>query len=89
MSKFRGLMDAANSREKPTSQPAPVVVSRKRQGGGRPRGKRSDPDFEQITAYIRKQTHQGVKIALLQEGQGQEFSELVEDLLAEWLRVRS
>ena len=32
--------------------------------------------------------HQGVKIALLQEGRGQEFSELVEDLLAEWLKAR-
>ena len=56
---------------------------------GRPRGKRNDPNFEQITAYIRKQTHQGVKIALLQEGRGQEFSELVEDLLAKWLKARS
>ena len=88
MSKFRGLMDAANSRENPTAQPAPVVMSSKRRGG-RPRGKRSDPDFEQITAYIRKQTHHGVKIALLQEGRGQEFSELLENLLAEWLQIRS
>ena len=89
MSKFRGLIDAAKSRENPASPPAPVVISTKQQGRGRPRGKRSDPNFEQITAYIRKQTHQGVKIALLQEGSGQEFSELVEDLLARWLKARS
>ena len=88
MSKFKGLIDAANSRENTAPQSAPVVMPTKRRGG-RPRGKRSDPDFEQITAYIRKQTHHGVKIALLQEGRGQEFSELLENLLAEWLQIRS
>ena len=57
--------------------------------GGGQRGKRSDPDFDQVTAYIRKQTHQRAKIALLQEGRGREFSEFVEDLLANWLQARS
>ena len=52
---------------------------------GRPSGKRTDPDFAQVTAYIRKATHHGVKLRLLQEGQGREFSELVEELLAGWL----
>ena len=89
MSKFQGLIDAANSREDPAAKPAPLVMSTKRRGRGRPRGKRSDPNFEQVTTYIRKHTHQGVKIALLQEGRGQEFSELVEDLLAKWLKARS
>ena len=89
MSKFKGLIDAANSRENTAPQSAPVVMPTKRRGRGRPRGKRSDPDFEQITAYVRKDTHQGTKIALLQEGRGREFSELVEDLLAKWLKARS
>ena len=89
MSKFKGLIDAANSKENTAAQPAPVLMPTKPRGRGRPRGKRSDPNFEQITDYIRKQTHQGVKIALLQEGRSQEFSELVEDLLAEWLQTRS
>lgn len=52
---------------------------------GRPRGKRSDPDYEQVTAYIRRNTYTATKIALLQENQGREFSELVEDLLSEYL----
>lgn len=52
---------------------------------GRPSGKRTDPDYAQVTAYIRKATHHAVKLRLLQEGQGREFSELVEDLLAVWL----
>lgn len=55
---------------------------------GRPRGKRSDPDYEQVTAYIRRDTHTAIKIALLQENQGREFSELVENLLAEYLSTQ-
>jgi hypothetical protein len=52
---------------------------------GRPPGKRSHPEFEQITAYIRRDTHQAVKIGLLQNGR-KEFSELIEDLLRHWLK---
>ena len=88
MSKYQGLIDAANSRENTAPEPAPAVTPTKRRGRGRPRGKRSDPNFEQVTTYLRKHTHQGVKIALLQEGGGREFSELVEDLLARWLKAR-
>ena len=98
MSKFQSLLDVANRREevkqskKPARkkitpvdmQPVATVASRR----GRPTGKRSDPNYEQITAYIRKETHKDVKIALLQEGQGREFSELVEDLLSDWLKAR-
>ena len=89
MSKFQGVIDAAKGREDTAAKPAPLVVSTKPQGKVRPPGKRRDPDFEQVTAYIRKNTHHGVKIALLQEGKGQEFSELVEGLLAKWLNSRS
>ena len=46
MSKFRGLIDDANSRESTTPEPAPVAMPTKPRGRGRPRGKRSDPDFD-------------------------------------------
>ena len=80
---LQGVIDAARGREGAPAKTGPVEVSTKKRG--RPPGKRSNPDFEQITAYIRKDTHQGVKIVLLQEGKGQEFSELVEKLLSGWL----
>ncbi|MDQ3747816.1 MAG: hypothetical protein M3367_02200 [Acidobacteriota bacterium] len=57
-------------------------TSRKR---GRPPAKRSDPDFVGLTTYVRRDTHTRAKIALLQEGKGRELSELVEDLLRDWL----
>lgn len=98
MSKFQSILDVANSRQAETPKkkklskishtaaPVSQVITPRR---GRPAGKRSNPDYEQTTAYIRKRTHQGVKIALLQEGEGREFSELVEELLAGWLKART
>jgi hypothetical protein len=53
---------------------------------GRPSGKRSDPDFVGFTTYIRKDTHRKAKIALLEEGDGRELSELVEELISHWLK---
>lgn len=94
MSKFSKVLEAAKERgagpeEKKwgasfSTMRDPTAAQPARRG--RPRGKRSDPDYEQTTAYIRKQTHLGVKIALLKEGKGREYSELVEDLLADWLK---
>jgi len=57
-------------------------------GHGRPTGKRGHPDFEQVTAYIRKDTHHQVKLALLRELKGQQFSDLVEELLSTWLKAQ-
>jgi hypothetical protein len=52
------------------------------QGGG----KRSDSDYRQVSAYVRRDTYQRVKLALLEEER--EFSELVEELLQHWLETR-
>jgi hypothetical protein len=53
---------------------------------GRRNGKRRDPAFEQVTAYIRRDTHHAVKLTLLKDGRNRQFSDLVEMLLADWLR---
>ena len=50
-------------------------------------GKRSNEDYRQVSAYIRKDTHRRVKIALLEEER--EFSELVEELLSRWVDSRT
>jgi hypothetical protein len=52
---------------------------------GRPPGKRSDPEYQPVTAWIRKKTYQSVRERLLREGRG-EFSVLVETLLRDWLK---
>jgi hypothetical protein len=83
MSKFKGVLEAARGRE--VEEQAPRVLSVAR---GRPKGKRSDPAFEQVTAYIRKETYLQIKMALLQEGTDRDFSQLVEELLGAYLRTQ-
>jgi len=41
-----------------------------------------------VSAYIKKETYRNTKIALLQQGNNQEFSELVEQLLSDWLSTQ-
>ena len=70
----------------PSPAPAAEPQAKKR---GRPSGKRSDPDCVQVTAYINKHRHQAAKMELLKDGGSQDFSELVDSLLAEWLKSRT
>jgi hypothetical protein len=89
-SKFKGVFEAAKSRRGQAAEPekaqdSPTSASPKR---GRPSGKRSDPDFVPLTVYVRKETHRGVKRALLDQDEPGEISELVEELLADWLAGR-
>jgi hypothetical protein len=94
-SKFKSILDHAKVREPETvaeeeahPSPAPVAISANKKRG-RPSGKRSDADFVQVTAYIHKDIHLNVKIALLKSGDDKDFSELVDGLLAGWLKSRT
>lgn len=53
----------------------------------KPKGKRNNPAFTQVTAYIPRTLHEEVKISLIREG-SQDFSTLVENLLAEWVQTQ-
>jgi hypothetical protein len=107
MSKFKGILKAAQDREKEKPPEEPVEKSAEKpkekaevksdssiepspppQKRGRPRGKRSNPDYEQVTAYIKKKTYKETKIALLEQEELENFSELVEKLLSEWLSTQ-
>jgi len=48
------------------------------------RAKSADPDFLKFTTYIRRHTHRAVKMKMVE--QGREFSDLVEELLSDWLQ---
>jgi len=65
-----------------------VPDKEERKGPGRPRGKRSSPQYDQVTAYIPHALHDEVKIFLIREGR-KEFSTLVEELLAEWVQQKN
>ncbi len=91
-SRFTDVINAARQRpeqelqpqEQPTPQPAPQAKR------GRPAGgKRNNPDYEQVAAYIPKELNKRVKMRLLELDKPREFSELVEFLLKKWLQSGS
>ena len=71
MSKFKKALDAIKDRQT-EEQPK--------------RGKRSDPNYQQITAYLPKDLHHALKVALAQDKQ--EMSALFEELIKDWLKAR-
>jgi hypothetical protein len=70
----------------------PTTISRNQEAEtprrvGRPAGgKKSNPDYQQVTSYIRRQTYQDTQVKLLRQGRRQDFSDLVEELLSKWLQ---
>jgi hypothetical protein len=88
MSKFDKILSTAKGRDKTSAKKPSSNDETEPKRRGRPSGKRSDPDFVQTTAYIRGDTYKAVKIALIEEDQGHEYSELVEELLSKWLKSK-
>lgn len=66
---------------KPTPPEGPKI--------GRPKtGKRSNPEYRQVSAWIRIATYQKVTDRLFLKENRREFSDLVETLLVDWLKRR-
>lgn len=66
-------------------RPAPKPLSATREGRRRRIGRSADPSYSKSTMYIHQDVHQEVKRLLI--GTGKDYSELVEDLLRQWLNV--
>lgn len=82
-SKFNAVLGqrrTAQSEQTPSTETPPPTEKTIGRGRGRPPGKRTNPDYQQVTIYIPRALHDQVKISLIQEGR-KEFSELVETLL--------
>ncbi len=56
---------------------------------GRPAGKRSNPEFEPTTIFLRKTTKKTANRTLEDSGIKQDRSELIEELLQTWISARS
>jgi len=77
-----------------TFEQSPVKIELRSNGGndataprrGRPNGKRSNAEFQQVTAYVRRDTYRRVSIKLLDRENKGEFSELIEELLNKWVK---
>lgn len=99
-SRFSGILNQAKGRKPepvevlpelapPIASPSPALLDPPApRGPGRPRGKRSDPTFDQVSAYLPHALYHQVRLELMKDDKGQEFSELVHELLADWLKRR-
>jgi hypothetical protein len=70
--------------ERPSTPPSAAGMT----GGGKGRpatGKRSDPEWNRYTVLLRKVTHKQASRRLQDLDTGQDLSELVDELLTEWL----
>jgi len=67
----------------PGPQPTPISMR------GRPTGKRSNPEFEPTTIFLRKTTKKTANRTLEDSGIKQDLSELIEELLQTWISARS
>jgi hypothetical protein len=65
--------------------PQPTSISMR----GRPAGKRSNPEFEPTTIFLRKATKKTANRTLEDSGIKQDLSELIEELLQNWISGRS
>lgn len=99
-SQFEGLFNAvkdkkasAANEEKPKKRvakkaspdPPPVVEKSEIPASAKSR----NSDFEQTLVYLKKETKKEVKRSLLDDAANRNFSDLVEDLLSDWLHRRT
>jgi hypothetical protein len=84
MSKFDGILSVkSGTSAKKESKAISKGTSEPKNGKAKATGKRSNPDYTQITAYIKKETHENVMRTIYKQ---QEFSELIEELLTSWMK---
>jgi hypothetical protein len=84
--RIAGRSEELRETERPaadTSISAPGLQRQKR--GRKKTGKRSNPEWELISAYMRKSTYRRVRRVLLDHEPKMNFSDLIEGLCTEWL----
>jgi hypothetical protein len=83
--KFSGLRAELEKARQHTSPAAHAEAGR---GKGRAPGKRSNPAWKQHTIMLEKETHLAVLDILRRQDNGTDVSDLVNSLLADWVRQR-
>src|SRR3954465_449905 len=86
-SKFSGTLRRLKKTPEAPNAPKP---SQSPSAGHQPltghyRGKRSDPEWANITILMRRSIKRDVRRRLEDEGEGRDLSELVDQLLIDWL----
>ena len=91
-SKFTDVLAKLKQRpkaEQSIAPPASPVGNEPMRRRGRPPGKRSDPEYQPTTVLIRKQTKKTAVRLLEDTNAGQDLSDLIEQLLGEWIQKQS
>lgn len=84
-SQFAAIFKPNQNETAASEVPTPEVVSQPTPI----KGKYRNPDYTQTTVYLRRTVHRRVKTALTLVEKEQDFSELVETLLEQWLVIQS
>lgn len=79
--------EAQTGTKKPAAQ-SPRSIAERAPAGGRG-GKRSDPAYSPTTFFVRKETKRKASRLLEDQDAGKDLSDLVEELLTEWLSKHS
>lgn len=82
---LNSVKDSSSTSKTRKSSNLNITESSPPQKAKRKVGKRSNPEFTQAPAFIRKTTHQQVKVKLIMNSEFNDYSELVEALLVQWL----
>ncbi len=82
--KKKPLASLSINRDKTLSPPVKTSSAEKLEK--RASGKSSNADYTQVLTYIKRNTHRQVKKSLFDDPQNRDLSELVEELLADWLK---
>ena len=91
-SKFSGVLAKLKHRQEDTqstASPTPPLGTGTVRPRGRPPGKRSDPDYQPTTVLLRKNTKKTATRLLEDTNAGQDLSDLIEQLLVEWIQKHS
>src|SRR3954454_24916793 len=86
-SKFSGTLRRLKKTPEGAPDPKPAISPSETQTPltGHHRGKRSDPEWANITILMRRSIKRDVRRRLEDEGEGVDLSDLIDQLLLEWL----
>jgi hypothetical protein len=86
-SKYSGVL--AKLKQPPVEEQPATSEAPMERGRGRPRAKSSDPEYQPTTVILRKLTKRKAAHLLEDREMGKDLSELIEELLTEWLEKHS
>jgi hypothetical protein len=75
----------ASIRQRTAEPPDSTASAEPIRGKGRPPGKRSNPEWKLYSHFLKKQTHREATNILRNEDNGRDLSDVLQQLLDEWL----